>query len=109
MPGSRDAALEAAFAVNTLAMNGGLDHAFEIAGDSFLSAIKGFSAAGRDDIAQLLSAFIAVTSPGGVPDSVANRSIALGALTELSQEEMQQLVDAYDTADDPQGDIENAE
>ena len=105
----KDASLDAAFSVNSLVMNGGLDHAFEVAGDQFHEAIQGFQLAGRLDIAALLRAFLDVTGSQRVPDSMEARTALLMRLDENSMQKIQDLVDAYDQLSDPREDIERVE
>ena len=100
--------LDAAFSVNSLVMNGGLDHAFGVVGDTFPSAAEGFRQVGRSDIADLLDAVVGYVAPRGIPDSPEAREKLLEGLGDAEREKVQALVDAYDTADDPQADIEGA-
>lgn len=101
-------ALDAAFSVNSLVMNGGLDHAFGVSGDMFPAAAEGFRQVGRSDIADLLETLVGQVAPRGIPDSPEAREALLEVLDDAELEKMQALVDAYDAAVDPQADIEGA-
>lgn len=106
MSGGRLDQIDVAVAVNSMVMNGGLDHAFHTVGDTFPAAIVGFTAAGRDDIADLLARFAALVAPSGIPSGAEDREQLIDALTAARESEMQGLIEAYDAAPDPQADLE---
>jgi hypothetical protein len=101
-----DDPVDVAFSMNALVMNGGLDHAFELVVDTLPAAAEGFRAAGRHDIVALLEQFVKVVATDGVPTSAEERAYLLETLTDLDLVRVQELVDAYTTAPDPQSDLE---
>lgn len=103
-----EADLDAAFSLNSLALNGGLDHAYEGIGDQFPKAIAGFRGAGRPDIADLVSQFLQFIGPSPEPDDLESRAVRLAARAEAAPAELDRLVEAYGDAPDPQQDIERA-
>lgn len=91
--------LDAAERVYNLAMNGGLDHAYEAAGDHFPSAAEACDAIGASAEADLLRDVMALLASSR-DGSRAGRAAALAALTPEQDEALQALNERFCGVDD---------
>jgi len=62
--------LNAAERLYSLAMNGGLEHAYQVAGDQFLEAAAGLDGVGADESATVLREFVALIGKDVDPEQV---------------------------------------
>lgn len=103
------AQLNAAEAVYSLAMNGGLDHAYAVAGAQFAPAAAGFEAVGAIAAAHVLrEALRVVGASENVPDTSRAREKALRVLPAQAQRALAALGDRFSRMDDLMERLESA-
>ena len=86
------ASLEAAETVYSVAMNGGLDHAFEVAGERFPAAAEAFDAVGAAEVAEVLREVARLTES----QAVATREDRAAGLAGLSRNALDRLAELND-------------
>lgn len=91
--------LDAAERVYNLAMNGGIDHAYEAAGDQFAAAAEACEAIGATTEADVLRSVTALLASHDDGDRV-SRAAALAALTDEQDDALQALNDRFCSVDD---------
>lgn len=92
------ALLDAAERVYNLAMNGGIDHAYELAGEQFLTAAEACDAIGATDEATVLRATLALVT--GTRATRPERAAALESLSDEDGEALQALTLRFCVVDD---------
>lgn len=92
--------LDAAESVYNLAMNGGLEHAYEVAGEQFAAAAQACDAVGAAEHAGLLRAVLALLPTKHDPVTREGRAVALRRLTSEQDRELATLNARLYAADD---------
>ena len=101
--------LDAAEAVFSLAMNGGLDHAYTLAGTRFSQAVAAFEAVGAAAAARVLREALEVIGLGeDVPEDAAAREAALRDLPADAQAGLAELGHQFSEMDDLMERLESA-
>jgi hypothetical protein len=101
--------LDAAEKVYSLAMNGGIDHAYVVAGAQFAAAAAGFEAVGATTAAHVLrDALRVVGAAVGVPEERATREAAVLALPANAEHALSALGDSLSQMDDLMDRLESA-
>jgi len=101
--------LDAAERVYSLAMNGGIDHAYEVAGLDFAAAADALEATGAQEAARLIRAVLQLVNPGiAVPAEQELRGQAMLELTDHAQRALAVLGDRFLEMDDVIDRLESA-
>ena len=86
------AELDAAEAVYSLAMNGGIDHAYELAGTEFPAAARAFDAGDAGDAARILREVVKLLdATNRIPEDRELRWATLRDLSEASEQQLAEL------------------
>lgn len=99
--------LHAAERIYGLAMNGGIDHAYEVAGDEFPAVAEVCDAVGASEVADVLRGVMAVLGPGH-DGSRTGRASALAALNSEQDVALRALDKRFGASDDLQKRLEAA-